>query len=84
MDVAIASAHRAKARAEISSRDIQQRFAECRSSCLVANQRREDIAFFQEQTACDTDRLLAFANVNAASDQTAPIETNEFFLQRTS
>src|SRR6266566_4448226 len=82
MDVAVATAHWAKARTQISARDIQQRFAECGSSCLVANQRREDIALFQKQTARHAHRFLAFPNVDAAGDQAAPIETNEFFLQR--
>src|SRR4030095_17104074 len=82
MDVAIASAHWALPRAQISACDVQQRFAECRSSCLVANQWRKDIALFHKQTARHADRFLTFANVNATGDQAAPIETNEFFLQR--
>jgi hypothetical protein len=36
----------------------------------------------QKQTTRYTDRFLAFANIDAASNQAAPIETNEFFLQR--
>src|SRR5205814_5213511 len=83
MDVAVASAHWTLARPKISSCNIQQRFAERGSSCLVANQRGEDVAFLQKQTTRCADRLLAFADIDAAGDQAAPIETNEFFLQRT-
>jgi len=83
MDVAVASAHWTLARTEISACNIQQRFAESGSSCLVSNQRREDVAFLQKQTTRYTDCFLAFANIDAASDQAAPIETNEFFLQCT-
>src|SRR6266480_3966583 len=82
MDVAIASTHWAKARAQISAGDIQQRFTESRSSRLISNQRREDVAFLQEQSTRHADRLLSLADINAAGDQPAPIETNEFFLQR--
>ena len=62
--------------------DVQQRFAECGSSRLVANQRREDIVLFQKQTARHAHRFLTFPNIDAAGDQAAPIETNEFFFQR--
>src|SRR5882724_4978770 len=82
VDVAVATAHWAKARAQIGAGDVQQRFAECGSSCLVANQRCEDIALFQKQAACCAHGFLALADINAASDEAAPIETNEFFLQR--
>src|SRR6266508_6144409 len=82
MDVAVATAHWAKARTQIRARDVQQRFAECGSSCLVANQRREDITLFQKQAARHAHRFLPFPNVDATGDQAAAIETNEFFLQR--
>src|SRR5262249_9380475 len=76
MDVAVAPTHWALARAEISARNIQKRFAECRSSSLVANQWREDIVFCQKQTARHANRLLTFAAVHAASDQAASIEAD--------
>src|SRR4029453_9775572 len=82
MDVAVATAHGAKPRAQISARDVQQRFAECGSSCLVADQRRKDIALFQKKAARHAHRFLPFPDVDAAGDQAAAIETNEFFLQR--
>src|SRR6266705_3112293 len=44
MNVAVASAHWALSRAQISARDIDKRFAERRSPCLIANQWREDVA----------------------------------------
>src|SRR5882724_12669543 len=48
MNVAITATHRTLPRAQICARHINQRFAECRSSCLVANQWREDVAFLQQ------------------------------------
>src|SRR5882724_2534840 len=83
VDVAVATAHWAKARAQIGAGDVQQRFAECGSACLVANQRCEDIALFQKHAACHAHCFLALADIDATSDEAAPIETNEFFLQRT-
>src|SRR2546430_14467730 len=44
MNVAVASAHWTLSRAQISARDIEKRFAERRSPCLIANQWREDVA----------------------------------------
>src|SRR5436190_8574521 len=82
MDVAVTSTHWTLARAEISPRDIQQRFAERGSSSLVANQRRENVAFLQEQSTRCAHRLLALADIDTASDQAASVQTNEFFLQR--
>ena len=81
MDVAVAAAHRAKARAKISARNVEQRFAESGSPRLVANQWCEDVAFLQKQAACGADGFLALADIDAACDEAAPIETNEFFLQ---
>ena len=46
MNVAVASAHRALARAEISAHHIDQRFAKSGTPRLVANQRRENVALF--------------------------------------
>src|SRR6266853_237761 len=82
MNIAIASAHWALARAKICARDVDQWFAECGSSCLVTNQWREDVAFLQKQTASHADRFLAFPDVNSTSDQTAAIETDELFFKR--
>src|SRR5205809_3072811 len=45
MNVAITATHRPQARAQVRARNINQRFAECRSPRLVANQWREDVAF---------------------------------------
>src|SRR5437867_8410580 len=45
MNVAITATHRPQARAQVRARHINQRFAECRSPRLVANQWREDVAF---------------------------------------
>src|SRR5437660_5874283 len=83
MNVAVASAHWSQTRPKIRARHVNQRFAECGSTCLIANQWREDIAFLQKQTARDTDCLLAFADINSACDQATAIETNELFLKRT-
>src|SRR6266571_40755 len=82
VNVAVASAHRAEARAEIRARYVEQRFAKCGSSGLVANQWREDVAFLQKQTASRAHRFLTLANVNATGDQTAAIEADEFFFKR--
>ena len=48
MNVAITATHRPQARAQVRARNINQRFAECRSPRLVANQWREDVAFLQQ------------------------------------
>src|SRR6266496_340282 len=82
MNVAIAATHWTQARTKIRARDVNQRFAERRSPRLVTNQWREDVAFFQKQTARDADRLLAFADVDSAGNQTAAIQANEFFFKR--
>src|SRR6266496_3068677 len=65
MNVAVASAHRAEARAEIRACHVKERFAKCGTSGLVANQWREDIAFLQKYAACDADCLLAVPDVPA-------------------
>src|SRR5262249_45129867 len=82
MNVAVASAHRTQTRAKIRARDVKQRFAECRSTCLIANQRREDVAVLQKQTARHADCLLAFTDIDSAGDQAAAIEANQLFLKR--
>src|SRR5437899_10171850 len=82
VNIAVSSTHRALSRAEISARDVEQWFAECGSPCLVANQWREDVAFLQKQTASYADCFLAFADVNAARDQAAAVETDELFFER--
>src|SRR4029453_8888019 len=51
MNIAVPSAHRSQARAKICARYVKQWFAKCGSSCLVADQWREDVAFLQKQTA---------------------------------
>ena len=48
MNVSVPSAHRPESRAEISARNINQRFAERGPPGLIANERREDIVLFQE------------------------------------
>src|SRR5206468_6569132 len=48
MNVAITSTHRPLPRAQIRARHINQRLAECKSPCLVANQWRGDVAFLQQ------------------------------------
>jgi hypothetical protein len=83
MNVAVASAHRPEARAQICARHINERLAERRASRLVANQWRKDVAFLQKQTACDAYSFLAFADINSARNQATSIETNELFLERT-
>ena len=69
MNISVASAHRATARTEISSRHIDERFAKRGTSGLIADQRRKNIALLQKKPAGYTDRFLAFAEVNTASDQ---------------
>ena len=82
MNVTVASAHWAPSRAQISARDIDKRFAERRSSRLIANQWREDVALLQKQSAGHANRFLATADVDATRDQTAAIETYELFFER--
>src|SRR5438094_239917 len=82
MNIAVTPAHRAQTRAEIRARDVKERFAECGSPCLVANQWRKNVAVLQKQAASDADRFLTLSNVNAASDQTAAIKANELFFKR--
>ena len=48
MNVAVTSAHWPLPRTKISARDIDKRFAERRSPCLVANQRRKDVTLLQK------------------------------------
>ena len=48
MNISIAAAHWSLARSEISARNIDQRFAKRGAAGLIANQRREDIAFLQK------------------------------------
>src|SRR4029453_19578522 len=76
------AAPRAQDRAKIRAGDVDQWFAECGSSCLVANQWREDVALLQKQTASHADCFLAFPDVNSTSDQTAAIKTDELFFKR--
>src|SRR5947208_16371103 len=84
VNITVASTHRPLTRTKICARHIEQWFAECGSSCLVANQRREDVTFLQKQTAGHTDRFLPFADINPACDQAAAIETDELFFKRRS
>src|SRR6476620_10965226 len=81
VNVSVPSAHRAFPRAEIGARDIDERFAERGTPGLVANQWREDVAFLQKKSASHADCFLAFAQINAAGDQAAPIETGQFLLE---
>src|SRR6266487_2903317 len=57
-------------------------FAERRSSRLIANQWREDVALLQKQSAGHANRFLPTADVDATRDQTAAIETYELFFER--
>jgi hypothetical protein len=82
MNVAVASAHWALPRTEIGARHIDKRLAKCRPPRLIANQRREDVTILQKQSAGDADRFLAAADVDAARDQAAAIETDEFLFER--
>src|SRR6266852_2057071 len=81
MNIAIASAHWALARAEISACDIQERFAKRRAPRLIANQWREDVSFLQKQAAGDTDRFLPPADIDAARDQAAAVKADELFFE---
>jgi hypothetical protein len=75
MNIAVASAHRAFSRSEIGARYVDERFAERRSSRLVANERREDVSLLQKQAARYTDGLLSFTKVNAPGNETTAIQT---------
>src|SRR6266850_2975064 len=81
VDVPIAAAHRALARAEISARHVKERFAKGRAARLVADERRKDIALLQKQTARRAHRLLSAPDVNAAGDHAATIKTCQFLLE---
>ncbi len=61
MNIAVAAAHRSLARAKISARHIEERFAKRGAPGLIANERRKDIALLQKQTARRADRFLARA-----------------------
>ena len=47
VDIAIASAHGAEARTEVSACAIEERFTEGETTCLVANERGEGVATFE-------------------------------------
>ena len=81
MNISVAPAHRAKSRTQISARHIDERLTKRGAPGLIANQRREDIALLQKDSARDAHRFLPSAEVNAAGDQTAPIKAGEFILE---
>src|SRR6476646_2012272 len=81
VNVAIASSHRSRARTKIGACDIDQRFAKGRAAGLVTNERREDVAFLQEDPASDADCFLAFADVDAPCNPTAAIHAGQFFFE---
>src|SRR4051794_36927646 len=83
MNISITSAHRPFRRTKISPHDINQRLAKRGTSRLIANQRREEIAFalVQKHPARGADCFLPFAEINAADDHAAAIQTREFLLE---
>src|SRR5256886_9521244 len=82
VNVAVASSHWSGSRTKIGACDIDRRFAKAGATGLVANEGREDVPFLQKNSASDADRLLAFADVDAAGDPTAAIHAGEFFFER--
>src|SRR6202011_5705880 len=81
MNIAVASAHWSLSGAKISARNIDNRFAKRGAPGLVANQRRKDVAFLQKPSASDTDRFLAFADVDSAGDLAVRIKADMLFLE---
>src|SRR5207247_99661 len=81
MNIPVAPAHRAQARTKISARHIEERFTESRAPGLIANERREDIVLLQEDAASHAHRFLAFAEVNAAGNQAAPVKARELIFK---
>src|SRR4051794_13431556 len=81
MDVAVAAAHRAGARTEISAGDIDERFAESGAASLIADQGRENIPLLKKRAPRHADGFLAFAEVNPAGDHAAAIKAGEFLLE---
>src|SRR5205085_12458557 len=82
MNISVTAAHWSLARPKISARNIEQRFAKRGATSLIANQRREDVALLQKQSAGNADRFLAFTNVNSAGDLAAAIKADQFFFER--
>jgi len=46
-----------------------------------ADQGRKDVALLQKHPAGDADRFLSAADIDAAADQTAAIQTRQFVFQ---
>src|ERR1700720_2757496 len=81
MNISVAPAHWALARSEIGARNIDNRLAKRGTTGLIANQGRKDVPLLQKHSTGDTDRFLAFANVNAAGNLATAIKTDQFFLE---
>src|SRR5260370_17328229 len=72
MNVAVAPAHGSLSRAKISAGNIDDRLSKRRAPGLIANQRRKDVAFLQNQSASDADPFLAFTDHNPPPHLTPP------------
>src|SRR3954447_5090443 len=83
MNISVASTHWSQFRTEIGSSHIDERFPESRTPGLVADQRRENVAFalIQKHSAGRTHRFLPAAKVNTARNHAAAIQAGQFLLK---
>ena len=81
MNVAVAAAHRAERGTEIRSHGVNDRFAKRQPSGGVADERREDVAFFQGYADGGAQGFLAASQKNAAMDFPGAIKRGELVVQ---
>src|SRR5688500_12756966 len=81
MDIAVAAAHWSERRTKISANCVQQRLPKSQAACLIANQRSENIPFFQRKPHRNTERLLALASINAAVNLPGAVEAGQLVFQ---
>ena len=82
VDVAVARAHRAQGRAQISPHRIQNRLTKSQPSGPVPNQRGEDVSLAQSQSNGHAQRFLASAQEDAAVDFAHAIEARKLVIQQ--
>src|SRR5436190_21047340 len=68
VNISVPATHRTSARPEIGSSHIEQRLAKSSPAGLITNQWCKDIPFLKEKPAGDTDRFLAFTEINASGN----------------
>src|ERR1043166_1735842 len=83
MNVPVAAAHWTFHGTEISSNRVEQRFAKCGPSGLVANQRPKHVALVlvQKHSARRAHCFLTRAKINAADDHAAAVQASKFILE---